>query len=106
MTGTAATGSGADTLPAAPINDLAIDPRNPNTIYAASEVGVFVSADGGTTWDLPQDGPANVRVDQLFWMGTTLVAATHGRGMFAVDTGTTAAAAGRILPPPLRFPQR
>ena len=29
------------------------------------------------------DGPANVSVDQLFWLDTsTLVAATHGRGMF------------------------
>ena len=46
-----------------------IDPANPNTIYAGTEVGVFVSQDGGATWDLPQDGPANVSVDELFWMG-------------------------------------
>jgi hypothetical protein len=102
-TWTVATGSGASGLPAAPINDLAIDPRNPTTIYAASEVGVFVSSDGGTTWDLPQDGPANVRVDQLFWMGTTLVAATHGRGMFAVDSRTSAAPAVGISPAALDF---
>ena len=81
-----ATGAGATGLPDVPVNDLEIDPSNPDTIYAGTDVGVFVSLDGGATWDLPQDGPANVSVDELFWMGATLVAATHGRGMFAADS--------------------
>jgi hypothetical protein len=85
-----ATGSGATGLPDVPVNDLEIDPSNPDTIYAGTEVGVFVSQDAGATWDLPQDGPANVAVDELFWMGATLVAATHGRGMFAADSSGAA----------------
>jgi regulation of enolase protein 1 (concanavalin A-like superfamily) len=80
-----ATGGGATGLPDVPVNDLEVDPQDANTLYAATEVGVFTSSDGGATWDLPQSGPANVAVDDLFWMGTTLVAATHGRGMYSID---------------------
>lgn len=88
------TGAGATGLPDVPVTDLEIDPAHPDTIYAATEVGVFISLDGGTTWDLPQDGPANVAVDELFWMGSTIVAATHGRGMFAANS--TGAPAGTL----------
>jgi hypothetical protein len=45
-------------------------------------VGIFASADGGAAWSLGNDGPANAFVEELFWMGPQLVAATHGRGMF------------------------
>jgi len=84
-TWTDATGGDTTGLPNVPVNDLEIDPQDAGTLYAATEVGVFTSHDGGVTWDVPQSGPANVAVDDLFWMGTTLVAATHGRGMFSVD---------------------
>jgi hypothetical protein len=42
----------------------------------------------GCELDDPQDGPANVSVAELFWVDTTLVAATHGRGMFTTQTST------------------
>jgi len=95
-TWTDATGGDTTGLPDVPVNDLEIDPQDAGTLYAATEVGVFTSHDGGATWDVPQSGPANVAVDDLFWMGTTLVAATHGRGMFSIDVngaGTPAASA-------------
>ncbi|HYL77666.1 MAG TPA: hypothetical protein VEU96_25855 [Bryobacteraceae bacterium] len=76
-------GGGADSLPAAPIRDLALSPGNSSILYAATEVGVFTSADQGSNWSVPQDGPANVAVDQLFWLGSNLVAVTHGRGMYS-----------------------
>ena len=76
------TGAGATGLPDAPVRDLDIHPDNANFLYAATEVGVFTSEDGGANWTVPHDGPANVSVDELFWMDRTLVAATHGRGLF------------------------
>jgi len=76
------TGSGAAALPAVPVHDLKIHPNNPNWLYAATEVGIFTSQDAGATWQVPQDGPANVIVSELFWMGTDLVAATFGRGLY------------------------
>jgi 6-phosphogluconolactonase (cycloisomerase 2 family) len=81
---TDATGSGGTGLPAAPVRSLVINPANPAWIYVGTEVGTFASEDRGATWAVPHDGPANVSVDELFWMDTTLVAATHGRGLFSV----------------------
>jgi regulation of enolase protein 1 (concanavalin A-like superfamily) len=98
-----ATGAGTTALPDAPVNDLEIDPADPSTVYAGTEVGVFISRDGGATWELPQDGPANASVDELFWMGTTLVAATHGRGMFAADSSGAAPAKVESTPAELNF---
>src|SRR6266850_1677203 len=103
VTWTDATGTGTTGLPDAPVNDLDIDPASPETIYAATEVGVFQSVDGGMHWELPQDGPANVRVDEMFWMGSTLVAVTHGRGMFAVDTGSAGSRAATVSPSSIDF---
>lgn len=71
-------------LPSAPVNSLVIKPSDSSSLYVGTEVGVFASADGGGTWSASNDGPANVDVDELFWMGDTLVAVTHGRGCFSI----------------------
>lgn len=71
-------------LPNAPVNSLVIKPSDSGSLYVGTEVGVFASADGGATWSTSNDGPANVDVDELFWMSDTLVAVTHGRGCFSI----------------------
>ncbi|MBP7688710.1 MAG: proprotein convertase P-domain-containing protein [Thermoflexales bacterium] len=77
------TGSGLTGLPDVPVRSLVINPNNSNWLYVGTEVGIFASDDGGTTWTVPQDGPANVSVDELFWLNSkTLIAATHGRGLY------------------------
>jgi len=38
----------------------------------------------GASWKLPHDGPTNTSVDELFWVNYTLMAATHGRGMYKI----------------------
>jgi hypothetical protein len=73
------------TLPAAPVRTLAIHPRRDQLLYAGTEVGVFASEDGGATWSPTNEGPANVSVDELFWGGEVLYAATHGRGLYRID---------------------
>jgi hypothetical protein len=75
-------GSLAASLPAVPLHDLEIHPSNSNWLYAATEIGIFTSEDAGATWQVPQGGPANVIVSELFWMGSDLVAATFGRGLY------------------------
>jgi len=81
--------NGATALPDVPVRDLEIHPNRPDWLYAATEVGIFASTDGGTTWSLPHDGPANVSVDELFFLNTKLYAVTHGRGLFSTDTVST-----------------
>jgi photosystem II stability/assembly factor-like uncharacterized protein len=60
------------------IVDVAIDPANPNTIYAATGGGVWRSDDGGQSWTLPGDGMVNrsvqwIEVDpgnpSMIWVG-------------------------------------
>ena len=71
-------------LPAAPVNSLVLAPFNSNFLYIGTDVGVFASADGGANWSAGNEGAANVAVDELFWMNSYLVAATHGRGLFKI----------------------
>jgi photosystem II stability/assembly factor-like uncharacterized protein len=75
------TGTSSD-LPNVPVRGLAINPVRNDWLYVGTEVGIFASEDAGATWNLPTDGPANVSVDDLFWLNGNLVAATHGRGFY------------------------
>src|SRR3972149_5444317 len=77
------TGSGGAALPSLPVRSLVIHPSNANWLYVGTELGIFTSEDGGASGSIPHDGPTNTSVDELFWMGNKLVAATHGRGMFS-----------------------
>jgi hypothetical protein len=85
-----ASGSGPWTLPSVPVRSVVTHPFVSGWIYAGTDVGLFASEDGGATWQAPHDGPANVAVFQLFFLNTTLVAVTHGRGMYTAPTGAQA----------------
>ena len=79
-------------LPAVPTRAIAIHPKNRNLIYLGTEVGIFASETAGNSWSATNEGPANVAVDDLFWMDQTLVCVTHGRGMYTSDLKTASAA--------------
>lgn len=81
-TWTDVSGSGTTALPSVPVRSLVINPIRPNFIYVGTEVGVFASQDAGASWELPQGGPANVSVDELFFNAGRLFAVTHGRGVY------------------------
>lgn len=72
-------------LPDAPVRDVTLHPQRSHWVYLATEVGIFGSEDGGATWSPTNEGPADVACNDLFWLGTTLAAVTHGRGMFTID---------------------
>ena len=74
-------------LPVAPVNTVVIAPWNRTHLYVGTEVGVFASANGGASWSAANEGPANVRTDELFWLRNYLHAATYGRGMFRIALG-------------------
>ena len=72
-------------LPAAPIFDVKRHPARAEWLYVATSVGVFTSENRGQSWSTTNEGPANIRVRELFWIDAqTLGAATYGRGMFKV----------------------
>ena len=72
-------------LPTAPVRAVTRHPRHAEFVYAGTEVGLFVSEDSGATWSPTNEGPTNCSVDDLFWMGETLISVTHGRGMYRID---------------------
>ncbi|MBX7135910.1 MAG: hypothetical protein K1X67_24845 [Fimbriimonadaceae bacterium] len=89
------TGTGVTGLPDAPIRGVARHPNAPNWLYVGTEIGLFESRNGGTTWSTNAFGPANVSVDEVSFMhaSNTLLAATHGRGIW---TASIANPAGNI----------
>ncbi len=72
-------------LPDVPVTALAIDHRN-NDLYAATDIGVFRLPGHGTRWTLFTSGLPRVAVYSLevHERTHTLVAGTHGRGVWAV----------------------
>jgi len=92
-TWTDVTGAAPFGLPDAPVRGIARHPDNPDWLYAGTEVGIFASGDGGASWYAAETGPGNVSVDEIVFMhnSTTLLAATHGRGLWTLDIGSPCA---------------
>ncbi|MEO7263635.1 MAG: T9SS type A sorting domain-containing protein [Ferruginibacter sp.] len=79
-------------IPQVPVNAFVVDPANSNNLYAGTDIGVYASTDGGTSW-VPYG--VGLPVVAVFDMGIQQVAnklriATHGRGMWEIS----------IAPPP------
>ena len=77
-------GTGSGRLPDIPVNALAIEPSDPNTMYIATDVAVFRTMNGGTTWTQFSEGLPNSAVFDLRLHDSTrlLRAAVHGRGIW------------------------
>jgi photosystem II stability/assembly factor-like uncharacterized protein len=43
-------GSGSNSLPDIPVYSLIVDPQNSSNLYLGSDIGLFVSTNGGATW--------------------------------------------------------
>ena len=72
-------------LPDMPVNAIVTDPRSSSILYIGTDLGVFRTVNGGASWEPMNEGMPNVAVFDLALNPRTrrLVAATHGRGMFA-----------------------
>lgn len=75
-------GTGAGVLPDIPVNALAVDTAT--TYYIATDIAVYRTTNGGTTWTPFSDGLPNCAVFDLRLHGHArlLRAGTHGRGMW------------------------
>src|SRR5262249_28605784 len=71
--------------------DISGDPSYPNTLYAATDAGAFVTYNGGSHWQLLGSAMPNVGVWQLDLdpFHRILAAGTHGRGAFRLADGST-----------------
>jgi photosystem II stability/assembly factor-like uncharacterized protein len=94
--GMTSTGPSPNGLPDIPVNTVAIDPTTENTqrIFVGTDIGVFVTTDGGQTWARENTGFANTAVTKLVMQYNTtthvweLFAFTHGRGVFKTTVST------------------
>ena len=79
--GIAATG-----VPDIPVHWAAVRPCDSQQLFVGTELGVFASDDGGSTWNPVNNGLAHTVVEALdFKNDDTLVAFTHGRGTFVTS---------------------
>lgn len=78
-------------LPNMPVNSVIVDPSYSNTIYVGTDVGPFVTNDGGKTWSALGSGFPIVSIWQLDLdpANRVLAAGTHGRGAWRLDDGAT-----------------
>jgi photosystem II stability/assembly factor-like uncharacterized protein len=73
-------------IPLGPVNVIREDPFNPNILYAGTDLAVYVSKDGGTSWEVLGDLPTTYVHDLIVHpRDNILVIATHGRGIWALD---------------------
>jgi photosystem II stability/assembly factor-like uncharacterized protein len=77
----------SNNIPCGPVNIIREDPTNKNILYVGTDLGVYVSINGGTYWHrLANNLPTTFVHDLVVHpRDNILVAATHGRGMYAVD---------------------
>lgn len=77
----------AANLPHESLNAIAEDPRTADLLFVGSDLGAYVSLDGGERWEsLCQRLPTTPVVDlAVHGRDGKLVIATHGRGVFLLD---------------------
>jgi hypothetical protein len=87
-------GTGLGTLPDIPAHTIVVDPGDTSQLYLGTDLGVYVSLDGGAHWAVENSGFANVITETLqvnvTESGRTLFAFTHGRGAYRVLLGPSA----------------
>ncbi len=73
------------TLPDVPFHALVVDPQFPNIIYAGSDLGVFVSINGGQSWTAHNTGLADMTMAFDFAIcpaDRSMLLFTHGHGVY------------------------
>jgi hypothetical protein len=81
---------GSSPIPDVPVHCVLVDPGQSARLFLATDIGVFVSEDGGENWAVENTGFATV-VTECLTLGTGddgsryLFAFTHGRGAWRVE---------------------
>jgi hypothetical protein len=87
-------GTGDTGIPDIPVHSIVVDGADSERLYIGTDIGVFVSMDGGGTWARENTGFANVITESLaigsVGSNNVLFAFTHGRGAWRVTLGPAA----------------
>jgi photosystem II stability/assembly factor-like uncharacterized protein len=74
-------------IPLGPVNVIREDPVNRNILYVGTDIGVYVTKDGGKAWTVLGGNLPSCFVHDLIIhpRDNVVVIGTHGRGMWALD---------------------
>jgi hypothetical protein len=101
-------------LPGVPANSVVVDPNNANTVYLASDAGVYYTQNvsscgqiGILCWSTFGTSLPNVPITELALgnssTGPVLLAATYGRGVWQIGLGSAGPATATTSPTALNF---
>ncbi len=74
-------------IPQIPVSAFVVDKNNSNILYAGTDIGVYVSTNGGTSWSPFGTGLPRVAVFDMAITNANprkLRVATHGKGMYEI----------------------
>jgi hypothetical protein len=89
-------------IPDVPVNAFAIDPLNSNHLFAGTDIGVYISQNGGASWNPYGAGLPRVAVFDMEFQARSngsvrvLRIATHGRGIWEITPLAPTAAPASI----------
>jgi len=73
-------------IPVGPVNVIREDPVNREILYAGTDGGVFITKNGGNSWDVLGDLPFSYVHDlRIHPRDNMIVIGTHGRGVWVLD---------------------
>ncbi|MCO5298308.1 MAG: hypothetical protein M9921_15780 [Fimbriimonadaceae bacterium] len=76
----------AGNIPGGPVNVVKEDPADQDTLYVGTDMGVYVTTDGGRNWSVLGKGlPTVYAHDLAIHKDGFLIVATHGRGLWGID---------------------
>ncbi len=75
----------ANGIPDIPVHTIVVDPNDSKRLFVGTDLGLFVSFDGGDNWVVENTDFANVMTEHLTIVNNELYAFTHGRGVFRVE---------------------
>jgi photosystem II stability/assembly factor-like uncharacterized protein len=69
------------------VRNIQEDAKNPNLLFAGTEMGLYITLDAGKTWSRFEGNmpPVAVHYIELDERSNSLVMATHGRGIIIID---------------------
>jgi hypothetical protein len=72
-------------FPDVAVYSLQVTDTIPETIWAGTEIGLFITEDKGKSWHYADNGLPAVSIWELKQKGNQVIAATHGRGVWSVN---------------------
>lgn len=71
-------------IPNVPATSVAVDPNNAQRVIIGTDLGVFISIDGGENWFADGSGLANTNIAKVTFHNNEVFAFTHGRSAYKV----------------------